>query len=391
MMSDTTMYTPFLAHLMQHVGVFEKYVRNSEAADQGTGGSMRCPDLSEKQKKGASEIYQAVKKIHLNPTSSKDEQTYKTINDLINKHRKLAEQALENFNLNLGYFEKKLLWKTDTTFLKLLSIFAEHVEQSYQYFKRYRLLDVLHESTPLTMLKTHQINYLVYRAAHLIKLKVKYYPLTGGVREYFYDHELAAKKQEVVLSYLNNPNLIDTRDKVREYAHAIRNADNKVLETQATKGTVEPNYYGLSAKIPVKAGYTPYKLHEEMTIVLDALDTPKFETPTATIQLSNFLREDHTNTPPSSSILTMPASRSHSNNNNNNNDDTDDDDYQDCNNRSGTTSPVLHSSGHRLTAADLQKLDEANQSSSPEMQNRKGTFSVTYSDDEGSQKGLKQS
>lgn len=352
------MFTPFLANVKEAAAAFEAYARKSASKDSSyVTGWFRDTTLSTLQQKYAKEIADTLNKI--NPAQSTDQNLFTKLAQDMSRIKRLTEGEVKRVKQNDT---------AKTEFLCELELFNTRVSTAYRHFSEYGLIDVKHESTPLVLFKTALIEYLVYRAIYRQALANGYFTLTSKVRGATFDQELAAKKETLVLSYLNRRDLQDNKRVVSQYINDLLQRDQAILETKTKEGTLPVSFGPLSTGIPISFIYSPNKLTEILTHTSKALESSQFDD-APVMQLTTFLREDH-QPPPPAPVRREPAS------------DSDDDDFQDAEEDLSNSGSTATDNPVRLTQATLAAHDANNDSD----EKRTGAYSVTYSEDGDSQK-----
>jgi hypothetical protein len=278
------MYTPFLAHLIEHVGVFEQYARNSEAKDKSyVTGWWRNADLSTIQQKNARALYAAV--ANIDSKTSLDQSLYESLDKLV---KKLIEETRTAVTRHKG--------PSGNTWLLLeLDLFQTRLAHAYKNFMKNDLFDKTYNNSPLIVFKTVLATYLTDNEVYKRALHIGYYNLLGWLWNYTFNEDLNSKKITIVLGYLNKFNGTTSQDTSREAIRAqftdILREESILLDRKKIEGTIPIQFGILSSGIPVDLIYKPKTLNEGLNAGLKLMELAQF-TEAPIIRLTSLIREN---------------------------------------------------------------------------------------------------
>jgi hypothetical protein len=310
------MYTPFLAHLIEHVGVFDQYARNSEAKDKSyVTGWFRNDKLSTLQQDNAKTLYNAL--ANIDSRQSMDQALFDNLNKLIKRLIETTRAAVTTYK-----------GAASTSWLLLeLDLFQTRLVQAHKYFKNNDLFDKTCNNSPVIVFKTVLTTYLTDNEVYKHALEIGYYSLLGWLWNLTFSPSLNSSKVSIVLSYLNKYNGTTAQDTSREAMRAqftdILKQEEILLDRKKIEGSIPIQFGMLSSGIPVDLIYKPKSLNEGLNAGLKLLELSQF-TESPIIRLASLVREG---SPPPS--LGASSSANHTINAIANKDDDDDSDHED--------------------------------------------------------------
>lgn len=295
------MYTPFLAHLLEHVGVFDQYAKNSEAKDQSyVTGWFRSKELSEIQQKNARLIYKTMTEFDQN--NFKDQALFDKLEPLLKKMITETRAAVTRYK-----GEKSTTW-----LLLELELFKTRLEQAHQHFKTNELFDKERNHSPLIVFRTVLTTYLTDNEVYKKALEIGYYSILGWLWNITFSPTLNSQKVSLVSEYLSKfrlgKNLDLSRDAMRAQFSDVLKQESIILDKKKIEGTIPVQLGILSSGIPVNLVYKPKTLSEGLEAGMKLLELSRF-TESPVIRLASLVREG---SPPP-----LPVASSSNNNNNN--------------------------------------------------------------------------
>lgn len=260
------MLSPFLSHLQEYVARFHAYAVDSKSKTNSTANQVgtfaarfvpaiigknikRDEDLSTLQEKNALELYHFITDIDHKKIN--DETLFTKVSDLLTKLTRTTRLAVTQSKGEEG-----------TSFLlQELELFQTRLTEARKYFLDYGLGNQKANGTPHVVVKSALAEYMINKAVFKHGLEIKYYTYTGWLRNWTFDPVLSAKKEGIVKSYLDDPEMLSLK-KATDLIDSLIAKDRALLDIKKIETSLPVTVVVVQFNIPTFLIYNPKTLHD---------------------------------------------------------------------------------------------------------------------------------